>query len=357
MASTGNMRWTLRGPSGGVDNLEYGPVAQAASELGPNDVRVTMHAASLNYRDIAIAKGSLPATQPTPGTIPGSDGAGVVQSVGSSVTAFQVGDKVLPHMVHPATDDFLPRLDNISAGLGQALDGTLANTSVFPADSLVPMPSNMSFTEAATLGCSGLTAWNALFGLSGREVKAGDYVLVQGSGGVSIAALQFAHAAGATVVATTGKGDDVATRLTKLGAAHVLNYKKDSDWGTTARKLTPDGRGFDHIVDVGGGSATLGPSLQAIRTDGIISLVGVLDAGNTSPETRVDMMAALWTVATVRGVLLGSKDMFRNMVAFCEKHDVKPALDNVTFSLVDAVGAYKRLEEQKHFSKVVIEIR
>lgn len=256
MASTGNMRWTLRGPSGGVDNLEFGPVAQVA-ELGPNDVRVTMHAASLNYRDIAIAKGSLPATQPTPGTIPGSDGAGVVHSVGSNVTNFKVGDKVLPHMVHPATDDFLPRLDNISAGLGQALNGTLADESVFPADSLVPMPSNMSFTEAATLGCSGLTSWNALFGLRGRQVKAGDYVLVQGSGGVSIAALQFAHAAGATVVATTGKGDDVAARLTKLGAAHVLNYKKDPDWGTTARKLTPHGRGFDHIVDVGGGSATL----------------------------------------------------------------------------------------------------
>lgn len=356
MASDQNMRWTLRGRSGGVDNLVYGPAVQA-EELGPNDVRVTMHAASLNYRDIAIAKGSLPATQPTPGTVPGSDGAGIVHSVGANVTAFKPGDKVLPHMVHPATDDFLPRLDFISAGLGQALDGTLADEAVFPQDGLVRMPRNMSFTRAATLSCSGLTAWNALMGLRGREVKAGDFVLVQGSGGVSIAALQFAHAVGATVVATTGKGDDTAARLTALGAAHVLNYKTDPDWGTTARKLTPDGRGFDHIVDVGGGAATLGPSLQAIRTDGIISLVGVLDAGNTSLDTKVDMMAALWTVCTVRGVLLGSKDMFRNMVAFCEEHDVQAALDDVTFSLPDALGAYKRLEEQKHFSKVVIQIR
>ncbi|KJR87247.1 zinc-type alcohol dehydrogenase-like protein [Sporothrix schenckii 1099-18] len=359
MASLRNMRWTLRGPRGGVDNLVYGPdPATQPTELGPDDVRVSMHAASLNYRDIAIAKGSLPATQPTPGTVPGSDGAGVVHSVGSNVTAFRPGDKVLPHMVHSVTGDgVLPRLDSISAGLGQARDGTLAHEAVFAQDSLVRMPSNMSFAEAATLGCSGLTAWNALFGLRGRAVQAGDWVLVQGSGGVSIAALQLARAAGATVVATTGKGADVVARLTALGAAHVLDYKTDPHWGPTARKLTPDGRGFDFVVDVGGAVATLGPSLQAIRTDGIISLVGVLDAGNTSADTKVDMLAALWTICTVRGVVLGSKAMFRDMVAFCERHNVHPALDDVAFPLADTVAAYKRVEEQKHFSKVVIQIR
>ncbi|CAK7230972.1 hypothetical protein SCUCBS95973_007754 [Sporothrix curviconia] len=340
--------WMLKG-SGSTENLQY--VQQTSAKLGPDEVRVVMHAASLNYRDLVIAKGSLPMTQATPNTVPGSDGAGVVHSVGANVVELRPGDKVLPHMVQGVSDDFLPRMDAISGGLGQAVNGTLCEQGVYPAESIVRMPDNMNFAQAATLGCSGLTAWNALMGLRDRAVQAGDYVLVQGTGGVSIAALQFAKAAGATVVATTGKGANVA-RLTALGAAHVINYKTDADWGVTARKLTPEGRGFDHIVDVGG-DATLGQSFAAIRTDGVVSLVGVLGTG----ANKVDAMTALWSVCVVRGVLLGSKNMFRDMVAFCEKHNVQPALDDETYSLADAQRAYQRLEKQQHFSKVVIKIQ
>ncbi|CAK7200678.1 hypothetical protein SEUCBS139899_003376 [Sporothrix eucalyptigena] len=344
------MTWTLQS-SGATENLQYGEATQSSAALGSGEVRVSMHAASLNYRDLVIAKGSLPVTQATPNTVPGSDGAGVVHSVGANVTCFKVGDKVLPHMVQGVANDFLPRLDAISGGLGQAVDGTLCEEGVYPAESLVRMPINMSYAQAATLGCSGLTAWNALMGLRGRAVQAGDFVLVQGTGGVSIAALQFAKAAGATVVATTGKDVNVA-RLQQLGAAHVINYKTDPTWGETARKLTPDGRGFDHIVDVGA-DATMNQSLKAVRTDGVVSLVGVLGDG----LNKIDIMSALWSVCVVRGVLLGSKDMFREMVAFCEDKNVQPALDDVSFSLADAKGAYERLEKQQHFSKVVIQIR
>ncbi|OAA65314.1 Alcohol dehydrogenase superfamily, zinc-type [Niveomyces insectorum RCEF 264] len=340
-----SMQWTLAG-STSSDNLSYSPV-DVPAKLGPDDVLVTMHAASLNYRDI----GSLPTTQAKPNVIPGSDGAGVVLRVGPNVCDFRPGDKVIPHMVPVASDDFLPQMDAISGGLGQTRDGTLCESAVFSQHGLIRMPSHMSFEEAATLGCSGLTAWNALMGLRGREVKAGDYVLVQGTGGVSVAALQFAIAVGATVVATTGKEAN-RERLASLGASHVINYKSDPAWGQTARALTPGSRGFDHIVDVGA-HATLRESFKAVRTDGIVSLVGVLGAGTN----RVDVMEVLWSVSVARGVLLGSKAMFRDMVRFCEKTHVHPALDDVTFWLQDAHDAYKRLEKQQHFSKVVIKIR
>ncbi|CAK7246277.1 MAG: hypothetical protein STHCBS139747_007903 [Sporothrix thermara] len=353
MAENKCMMWLLQGP-GSAENIQYVEDARASAALGPDEVRVVMHAASLNYRDLVIAKASLPATQPTPNTIPGSDGAGVVHSVGANVTAFQPGDKVLPHMVQGVADDFLPSMASISGGLGQAVNGTLCEQGVFSAESLVRMPRNMSFEQAATLGCSGLTAWNALMGLGGRALRAGDYVLVQGTGGVSMAALQFAKAAGATVVATTGKAADseAVKMLTALGAAHIINYRTEPEWGAKARALTPGGRGFDHIVDVGG-DATLAQSMAAARTDGVVSVVGMLGAGT---DKVVPAMAALWSVCVVRGVLLGTKDMFRDMVAFCEKHNVQPALDDVKFALADARGAYERLEKQQHFSKVVIQV-
>ncbi|OIW24696.1 NAD(P)-binding protein [Coniochaeta ligniaria NRRL 30616] len=208
----------------------------------------------------------------------------------------------------------------------------------------------MTFEQAATLPCSGLTAWNALMGLRGREVKAGDYVLVQGTGGVSVAALQFAVAAGATVVATTGKEANTK-RLQSLGASHVINYKTQPTWGAVARSFTPQSRGFDHVIDIGGHS-TLGESLKAVRLDGLVSLVGLLG----SEGVEVDMLGALWSLCIVRGVLLGSKAMFRDMVKFCEQKNVQPTLDDVVFSLARARDAYERLEKQQHFSKVVITI-
>ncbi|KAH8903660.1 GroES-like protein [Coniochaeta sp. PMI_546] len=183
-----SMQWVLR-TTDTLANLEY-VSGTIPSDLEDNHVLVEMRAASLNYRDLAIVKGSYPTTRAVPNTVPGSDGSGVVKAVGSGVFSFKPGDKVMIHLVPNALDDSLPRFEDISGGLGQTSDGTLRELAVFPQEGLVRMPENMTFEQAATLPCSGLTAWNALMGLRGREVKAGDYVLVQGTGGVSIAALK-----------------------------------------------------------------------------------------------------------------------------------------------------------------------
>jgi NADPH:quinone reductase-like Zn-dependent oxidoreductase len=198
------------------------------------------------------------------------------------------------------------------------------------------------------LTCSGLTAWNAIFGLQGREVKAGDWVLIQGTGGVSVAALQFAVAVGANVVATTSN-QEKAKLLESLGARHVINYRQHPSWASVARDLTPSHRGFDLIVDVGG-DGTLPQSLAAIRTDGIIALTGLLSMSNQP----VGMLQALIYGCTVRGILLGSKQQFREMVRFVEEKNLHPILDFRTWDLSEARRAYDWLDSQKHFSKVVI---
>lgn len=216
-------RWTLDGAQEGLSSLLYEPAASSqADQLGPEDVLVEVHAASLNYRDLAIIKVSLhsrghskqpprslatltlilikgkaPGTIPLPAThkvVPASDGAGVVVAVGSAVAEadawLRPGSKVVTHMVAQQADDFMPTLNEVCDGLGQKLNGTLCRRGVFHRSCLVPMPKNLSFEEASTLSCSALTAWNALMGISGREVKRDDWVLVQGTGGVSVAALQ-----------------------------------------------------------------------------------------------------------------------------------------------------------------------
>jgi NADPH:quinone reductase-like Zn-dependent oxidoreductase len=244
----------------------------------------------------------------------------------------------------------LPSYGHISGGLGQDLDGTLTTHGVFQESCLVKLEGELGYEEAATLTCSGLTAWNALMGLEGRKVKAGDWVLVQGSGGVSVAALQFAVAAGATVVATTSS-EEKGARLRELGASHIVNYRQVREWGSAAKQLTPSSRGFDFVVDVGG-DATLPQALQAVRIDGLVSVIGMV-GGRQEP---VPLLSALQMACIVRGVLLGTRRMMADMIAFVAEKGVRPALDTEVFSLGEAKSAYQRLEEQKHFSKVVVRI-
>ncbi|PSR82446.1 hypothetical protein BD289DRAFT_335566, partial [Coniella lustricola] len=322
-------------------------------------VLVDMHAASLNYRDIAISKGKVPGAIPlaaAPDIVPGSDGAGVVIAVGSAVDTttspwLKPGSKVVMHMVRGKDNEYMPMMQDISDGLGQQLDGTLCRQGVFHHSCLVPMPQHLSFAEAATLTCSGLTAWNALFGAPGREVKEGDWVLVQGTGGVSIAALQMAVAAGATVIAITST-DSRAEQMHALGAKHVINYKTQTNWGAVAKSLTPDQRGVDHVVDVVG-VKTFAQDLAAIRTHGLVTVAGMLGGAD---DNDPGMMSTLWHLATYRGILLGSRQMFLDMNAFLEAKKVKLALDGVVFNLEDALGAFERLQRWEHFSKVVIKM-
>ncbi len=255
-------------------------------------------------------------------------------------------------MTPQLTDDQPPAFGDICGGVGHALDGTLRQYGHFQQSALVLATQSLSHEEAATLTCSGLTAWNALFGLRGRQVSRDDWVLVQGTGGVSIAALQFAAAAGANVVATTSS-EAKAERVRNLGAKKVVNYRSTPDWGQATRKLTPQSRGFDFVIDIGG-DATLGQSLEAVHTDGIVVAAGMI-GGPT--ESSVPMMAALTHVCTVRGLLLGTRDQFRAMVKFIEEHQIKPAIDGRIFSIDEAVEAMRYLEQQAHFSKIAIKLR
>ncbi|CAK1363825.1 Zinc-type alcohol dehydrogenase-like protein [Cercospora beticola] len=345
-------QWILPSTSRSIRSLGLDRDATLGS-LGENEVRVKLYAAGLNYRDLMIAKGLAPGPIRAPHVVPGSDGAGIVEAVGSNVKDFQPGDKVLTHLTplfDPSDESSMPDMKAISSGLGHTLDGTLRSRGNFPASGLFKMPANLSFLEASTLTCSGLTAYNALFGLKGREIKQGDWVMIQGTGGVSIAALQFAVAVGANVVATTSNAEK-GRLLKELGAREVVNYRESREWGGVVKSFTPGGRGFDVVVDVGGDS-TLEQSLEAVRTDGVVALTGLL-GGAAEP---VKMLAALMAVCTVRGVLLGSKKQMRELVRFVEEKNLKPVLDFRTWDLDEVKRAYDWLENQKHFSKVVIHI-
>jgi NADPH:quinone reductase-like Zn-dependent oxidoreductase len=264
--------------------------------------------------------------------VPGSDAAGEVVEVGSKITQWKKGDKVLTlfNQGHQYGD---LDLRTAATDLGGHVDGTLRQYGVFNENGLVRAPSNLNWLEAGTLSCAALTAWNALYGL--KQVKPGDYVLVQGTGGVSMFALQFAKAAGAKVIATTSSADKVET-VKKLGADHVINYRDDKEWGKTARSFTPNGDGVDHIVEVGG-QDTMGQSLNAIKYGGVISVIGVL-AGFQPKESALE---ALFRVCILRGVMIGSRAQFQDMVRAIEANDIHPVLDKTVFSFEDVKKAYE----------------
>ncbi|KAM0330563.1 hypothetical protein ACHAQA_003510 [Verticillium albo-atrum] len=284
-----------------------------------------------------------------PSVIPGSDGSGSILAVGSKVTKFAVGDRVCTHFaqLHQA-NPISP--EALSSNLGGAIDGTLRRHAVFPESGVVPAPPSLTTIEASTLTVAPLTAWNAFYGLQSKALKSGDWVLTQGTGGVSLSAIQLAVAAGATVVATTSS-DQKAEALKKLGAAHVVNYKNTSNWGEAARALTPNGAGFDHIIEVGGESSVV-QSLKAIRLEGVITFVGSL----TMPEGDKDasLLQTLIKLCTVRGILVGSRQQFEEMNRAIEAAKIKPVVDPKTFAFEDLLEAYQYQLERKHFGKVVV---
>lgn len=216
------------------------------------------------------------------------------------------------------------------------MDGALREYGTFDEHGLVHMPSNLSFNEAATLPCAAVTAWNALYGLDGRKLMPGDWVLTQGTGGVSIFAVQFAKAAGAKVIATTSSSSK-AEKLKQLGADHVLNYKEDANWGESAKKLT-GGAGVQHVLEVGG-PTSMAQSLNAIGIDGVISIIGFLGGGRA--EKQPTFLDCLMHVCTVRGVLVGSRQQFEAMNRAIVANDIKPVVDEKVFKFEDAKEAYQ----------------
>ncbi|OTB03261.1 hypothetical protein M426DRAFT_181759 [Hypoxylon sp. CI-4A] len=334
-------QWTVTGADKGFDGLVFGEAP--TPKVGDNDVLVKVQAVSLNYRDLIIPKGQYPFPSGFP-IVPASDGTGVVVEVGKKVTKWKSGDRVVTlfnqgHQFGPID------IAASQTGLGGVIDGTLREYGVFNETGLVRAPKNLSPIEASTLSCAALTSWNALYGL--KQLKPGETVLVQGTGGVSIFALQ---AAGAKVIATTSSKEKEET-LKKLGADHVINYKEDPNWGETAKKLSRDGQGVDHIVEVGGAN-TLAQSFKAIKFEGVISVIGFL--GGIVDKTSV--LSTLNSLCTARGVYVGSRQQLEDMVAAIEANDIHPVVDKEVFDFEKAKEAYQYMWDQKHFGKLVIKI-
>ncbi|KAI4094005.1 MAG: hypothetical protein LQ344_002450 [Seirophora lacunosa] len=349
MAPTTTKQWTVAGKSG-FDSLKFEEKAQIP-QLGEHDVLVHFHYVSLNYRDLIIPKGKYPF--PTKdNVIPGSDGAGTVEAVGTRVQQFKPGDKVVTlfnqaHYAGPIS------LEIVGTGLGGAYDGTLRQYGTFEENGLVHMPATLDFKQGSTLPCAALTAWNGLYGLESKALKPGDTVLTQGTGGVSIFALQFAKAAGARVIATTSS-DAKESTLRSLGADAVINYKSDAAWGETAKRLSPHGRGVDHILEVGGPATSMAQSLKAIRPEGVISVIGFL--GGMAKEQQPSFIECLNHICIVRGALVGSRLQFQAMNEAIDAAGIKPVVDEKVFALEELKEAYLYMWEQKHFGKLTVKI-
>ena len=310
---------------------------------GPGQALVRIHATSLNYRDLLVAKGLYSRQLPLP-LVPLSDGAGEVVEVGPGVTRVKPGDRVAPSFMQ-AWIEGGPTEEKAKSALGGAIDGVLAEFVVLGQDGLVAVPDHLSFEEAATLPCAAVTAWHALFGEG--SIKPGDTVLVQGTGGVSLFALQFARMAGARVIATSSS-DEKLERVRALGASDGINYKTTPDWDRRARELT-GGRGVDHVVEVGG-AGTLPRSLNAVRMGGRISQIGILSgAGEVNP------IPILMKNVHVQGIFVGSRAMFEDMNRAIGLSQLRPVIDRV-FDFDVARDALRHMESGAHFGKIVIRV-
>jgi NADPH:quinone reductase-like Zn-dependent oxidoreductase len=310
---------------------------------GPRDVLMRVRASSLNYRDLMVLKGG--GRSPTKqGVVPLSDGAGEVAAIGERVTRVKVGDRIIGTF-HPRWFGGPISADYLTHRLGANLAGMLADYAVLSEEALVPMPSHLSFEEAATLPCAAVTAWVALTGH--RRITAGDTVLTQGSGGVAVFALQFARVLGARVIATTSSPEKVE-RLKALGASDVINYRATPDWDEQVRALT-DGRGVACVVEIGG-PGTIAMSLKALSVGGHISLIG----SSLSPSgTGLDPLLLSGRGITLGSISVGSRADFEAMNRAISLHRLRPVIDR-TFPFAEAKEAYGHFEGRGHFGKVVI---
>ncbi len=323
----------------GIDALSL--TNREHADLGARQVRVRIKASSLNYRDLmTVLFGGMGGKLPL---IPNSDGCGEIIETGSEVTRFKTGDRVITTFFQRWLDGRITA-DVMQSALGGALDGVLAEEIVVDEMGLVALPDYMSFEEGATLPCAALTAWQSMVVKGG--VKAGDIVLLQGTGGVSIFGLQFAVMHGARAIVTSSS-DEKLERVKALGAWRTINYKTDPDWEKTVLKMT-DGLGVDQVVEVGG-AGTLEKSLTATRFGGMVGLIGVLTGfgGAVNPD------AVLRKSIDLQGIYVGSRVMFEDMNRALSAHQTKPVIDQ-TFDFDKAPDAYRCLEQQGHFGKVVI---
>nr|WP_321512637.1 NAD(P)-dependent alcohol dehydrogenase [uncultured Hyphomonas sp.] len=309
---------------------------------GPGEVLVRVRASSLNYHDFVVVMGGIPTPD---GRIPMSDGACEVVAVGDGVTKWKVGDKVLS-LFFPGWQSGQIEAAGFQSVPGDGADGFGAELVAAPETAFTRMPEGWTFEEAATLPCAALTAWRGMFAEGG--LKAGDWVLTQGTGGVSIFALQLAKAAGCRVISTSSSPEKLE-KLKALGADHVINYKENPEWGAEAFKLA-GGRGVDEVVEIGG-PGTMAQSIAACRPGGHISLIGVL----TGVSGEVPTAALFSRNITLSGITVGSRRMQEDMIDALEANGIKPVIDS-TFPLDKIADAFAHQASQKHFGKIVLTV-
>jgi NADPH:quinone reductase-like Zn-dependent oxidoreductase len=325
----------------GIDSLTLAEAGIPQPQRG--QALVKMHAASLNYRDLMIVNGRAARGAPPADLVPLSDGAGEVVAIGPDVTRVKPGDRVVATFMQSWIGGPIGP-DDAASSLGGAIDGVLAEYCLFDQNGLVHLPSHLSFEQGATLPCAGVTAWNALFG--GQTLYPGDSVLVLGTGGVSVFALQLAVAAGLVVVATSSSDEKLA-RMNGLGATHGVNYRRNPGWQDEVVALTNGG--VARVVEAGG-PGTLPRSIAATRQGGEIGLIGVLAASG-----EVDPIPVLRKGLILRGIYVGSRQMFEAMNRAVTAHRIEPVIDRV-FPFEQAADAYRHQTSQTHLGKVVIRI-
>ncbi|MYL22353.1 zinc-binding dehydrogenase [Halomonas alkaliantarctica] len=324
---------------GGLDNLKIVDM-QAPGEPGPGEIRVRLHASSLNFHDYAVVTGMIPTEE---GRIPMSDGAGVVDAVGEGVSEFAVGDRVVSTFF-PQWQEGPARVGDFRTTPGDGVEGYAREQVVAPATSFTQQPEGYSHAESATLTTAGLTAWRALVVDGG--LKAGETVLVLGTGGVSIFGLQIAKMMGARVIATSSS-DAKLERLKEMGAEHVINYKTTPEWGKEVKALT-NGEGVDHVIEVGG-PGTLPQSIDAVKIGGHIALIGIL----TGREGEVPTAKLMAKQATLKGLIVGNRRDQIEFVRAINATGMRPVIDR-EFALSEIADAFRHEEAGKHFGKICL---
>jgi NADPH:quinone reductase-like Zn-dependent oxidoreductase len=326
----------------GLDQLV--PAERPTPTPGTGEVLVRLRAVSLNYRDLLVVQGKYNPRMKLP-RVPVSDGAGEVAAIGEGVTTWKEGDRVvIPFM--PGWREGPLSAAKVATALGGDVDGLLRKFAAIPAQALLPIPPHLSFEQAATLPCAGVTAWHGLF--DAGKLQPGQTLLLQGTGGVSLFGLQFGKIAGATTVLISSS-DEKLERARALGADHAINYKTEPDWDKRVLDITGD-RGVDLTLEVGG-TGTLSKTCRATAFAGRISLIGVLSglAGD------VQIGHILHKSLTLHGIYVGSREMFAAMNALIAQHQLEPIVDHV-FTFEESVAALQRMESGQHFGKIVIRL-
>lgn len=326
---------------GGLDRIRLTQLEDAPAPRR-GEIRIRVAASTLNFHDFHVATGDSPSED---GRVLLLDGAGTIDAVGADVTEFGVGDAVIT-TAFPQWQSGPPQVDNFSQTPGDGVDGLACEWFTASAAGFTRAPRGFSMAEAATIPTAGTTAWRAL-AVNG-SVQTGDTVLIQGSGGVSIYALQIAKALGATVIATSSS-DSKLDRLRELGADHLINYRDNPEWGPLARNLTA-GKGVDHVLDVGG-PATIPQSVEAVKIGGHIAMIGTLGGF----EANLPVIPMLSRQIRIQGCLNGSRQDQANFVDFLDQHQIRPVIDR-SFPLQALADAFRYEESGAHFGKIVIAI-